>query len=246
MFKRCLISLALALAAGASPALAQGPKIDEVPVVVSDPFEGANRLSYDVSHAVDQVTLRPIARGYMYLPSPIRTGVGNVLDYINTPATMVNALLQGNLDRAGISLLRFGANTVGGVGGLYDFASAHGLPKYQEDFGQTLGVWGVGAGPYIFIPMMGPSNARDVVGKAGDIALDPLTWVGGASGRLASQIRWGLAVVDARAEIEPTLVDLEKRSLDVYASIRSIYTQSRDADIKNGQFNAEALPDFDD
>ena len=137
--KTTLSALILALLSTSALA-ASGPKVDDRPDVY-DPFEGANRVSYDISHAIDQVTLRPVARGYNALPSPIRTGVRNLLDHINTPTTLVNDLLQGDINGAAITVMRFGANTVAGFGGLYDFAAAQGLSGKKEDFGQTLGVW---------------------------------------------------------------------------------------------------------
>jgi phospholipid-binding lipoprotein MlaA len=241
--KATLTALILALL-GTTALAAPGPHVDDRPDV-SDPFEGANRVSYDVSHAIDQVTLRPIAHGYNALPSPIRTGVRNLLDHINTPTTVVNDLLQGDINGAAITVMRFGANTIAGFGGLYDFAAAQGLSGRKEDFGQTLGVWGVGAGPYVFIPLMGPSNARDIVGKVADTATNPLTWVGGASGRVALTTQIVAETIDTRASVEDLLTSIEANSVDPYATIRSIYTQSRQADIENGEFDAKTLPDFE-
>ncbi len=242
-----LAALTAALLTATLPAqalAAKGPVVDDG-IAVSDPFESLNRGSYDISTSIDNVTLRPVAKGYLHLPSMLRTGVGNVLSHISTPTTLVNALLQGNMSGAATTLVRFSVNTIAGFGGIYDFAGARGVPAIEEDFGQTLGVWGVGEGPYVYIPLMGPSNVRDITGRVVDVATDPLTWVGGHSGRVAETAVRAIRIVDTRADVEPLLSEIQKTAVDPYATVRSVYTQSRRAAVDNGVFNPSTLPDFE-
>jgi phospholipid-binding lipoprotein MlaA len=217
----------------------------EGPQDVNDPFESANRVSFDVSLAFDKGILRPVAVVYRrVVPEPLRDAVRNFLNNLDSPLIFANDLLQGEGERAGTTLVRAGLNTTIGIGGLFDVAVRWGYMRHYEDFGQTLAVYGVGEGPYIFVPLFGPANPRDILGWAVDIAFDPFTYA-----RWDGKIYWTTAKVavdftDLRARNIDTLDDLEKTSLDFYASVRSLYRQSRNNEIRNGATEVEDLPDF--
>jgi phospholipid-binding lipoprotein MlaA len=155
-------------------------------------------------------------------------------------------LLQGDTDRAGDTLVRFGVNSTIGIGGLIDVAKEMETPYHDEDFGQTLAVWGVNEGPYFYFPLMGPSTARDFTGFVVDRGLDPLTYVnwGDSDLEYVPIARTLLNVIDLRSRNIETLDDIERSSVDYYASIRSLYRQSRADAIRNGA-QSQDLPDFD-
>jgi phospholipid-binding lipoprotein MlaA len=212
----------------------------------NDPFEGSNRFFFDVNQALDEVLLRPVAEVYRaVLPDFAQDGVRNFLNNLNSPVIFANDLLQGEGDRAGTTLLRFGLNTTIGVGGLFDVATDMGHPYHDEDFGQTLAVWGVNDGPYFYFLILGPSSARDFTGFVVDRGLDPLTYVGwGDDYEWVPLTRAVVNVIDLRARNIETLDEIERTSVDYYASIRSLYRQSRADAIRNGQPSPD-LPDFE-
>lgn len=218
-----------------------------LPGGLEDPFEGYNRAVFDFNLAADRVVLRPVAIGYRYVvPRPVRVGVRNVLDNLDTPVILTNDLLQGELDRAGITLARFGINSTLGIGGIFDWAEDWGLPRHEEDFGQTLAVWGVGHGPYTVIPLLGPASVRDGFGRVVDIAADPLTWVEyGETWDWAPYTRYGLRIVEQRERSIETFDDLERTSIDFYAAARSFYAQQRAGLIANGEAGG-GVPDLPD
>ncbi len=213
----------------------------------NDPFEGGNRVMFEINQVLDEVLLRPVAVVYKnVLPDFAQDGVRNFMNNLNSPVIFANDLLQGETDRAGVTLLRFGINSTIGVGGLVDVASELDMPYHDEDFGQTLGSWGVGEGPYLYFFVMGPSNARDLTGFVVDRGLDPLTYVNWGDDELeyAPIARTALNVIDLRARNIETLDEIERSSVDYYASIRSLYRQSRADAIRNGAPSTD-LPDFD-
>jgi phospholipid-binding lipoprotein MlaA len=202
----------------------------------NDPAEPFNRTMYDVHQGIDRVVLRPVAVAYRgVVPQPVRTGVRNVLGNLRTPVILINDMLQGEPRRAGDTLGRFVINSTLGIGGIFDVAaSLFGVRGHAEDYGQTLARWGVGEGPYIFIPVLGPSNPRDLVGFGMGIASDPLTWVGqGAAVEALVGARTGVTVVDTRESLIDVLDDVQRTSLDPYATLRSAYRQRRNAEIRN-------------
>lgn len=214
---------------------------------VNDPFEGGNRVMFEVNQALDKVVLRPVAIVYReVLPDFAQDGVRNFMNNLNSPVIFANDVLQGEADRAGVTLLRFGINSTLGLGGLFDVASEFDLPYHDEDFGQTLGTWGIGEGPYLYLLVMGPTNARDLTGFVVDRGLDPLTYVNWGDDELeyAPVARTALNVIDLRARNIDTLDEIERSSVDYYASIRSLYRQSRADAIRNGAPSKD-LPDFD-
>jgi len=213
----------------------------------NDPFEGSNRFFFGVNQVLDELLLRPVAVVYRaVLPDFARDGVRNFMNNLNSPVIFANDLLQGEGDRAGTTLVRFGLNSTIGIGGLFDVAKDLGYPYHDEDFGQTLAVWGAGEGPYFYFPLMGPSNARDFTGFVVDRGFDPLTYVnwGDDEWEYVPVYRTALNVIDLRARNIETLDDIERSSVDYYASIRSLYRQSRADAIRNGAPSPD-LPDFD-
>ena len=198
----------------------------------NDPYEPFNRAMFDFNLALDKAVLRPAASIYRdVLPEPVQNGVHNFLHNLRSPIIFGNDLLQGELDRAGSTLARFAINSTVGILGLYDFAAYVGIEKHNEDFGQTLAVWDVERGPYLVLPIFGPSNPRDGVGKVADILIDPLTWLAPFEFQMARTI--GTAV-NARARNFDQVNDLENNSLDFYSAVRSLYRQKRADEIRNG------------
>jgi phospholipid-binding lipoprotein MlaA len=140
---------------------------------VHDPLEGFNRAMYAFNAQFDRAVFLPVVDAYEYaLPQPVRTGVSNAIDNLNEVPTFANSLLQGSLTKSGRTLLRFVINSTLGVAGLLDVASDAGIRREQEDFGQTLGVWGLDQGPYLVLPVMGPSNVRDTLGSGVDMDIE--------------------------------------------------------------------------
>jgi|CXWL01.1.fsa_nt_gi phospholipid-binding lipoprotein MlaA len=214
---------------------------------VYDPWEGANRNLFAVHEAVDKTVIEPVARGYRAVTTqPVRNGVINFLRNLRAPVIFANDLLQGEVDRAGVTFARFGLNTTIGVLGVFDTAEDVGLEFHDEDFGQTLAVWGVADGPYIFVPLMGPTNLRDGAGRIVDVALNPLTWAtfdGDDTVRTSRTVVTGVAV---RESLLDTVDAVRSDSLDPYTTFRSSYDLLRASAIENGRQDVQDLPDFED
>lgn len=214
---------------------------------VSDPWEGANRGLFAVHEGIDQAVLEPVARGYRAVtPRPVRTGVLNFIRNLRGPVIFANDVLQGEFARAGTTAARFGVNTTIGIVGVFDPASSMGLERHDEDFGQTLAVWGVAPGPYLFIPVLGPSNLRDTTGRVVDMVFDPLNWARGEEAETARMARGILTGLAAREQVLETIDDIRANSIDPYATIRASYGQLRDSAIENGRTDVQDLPDFED
>ncbi|MEM7042676.1 MAG: VacJ family lipoprotein [Pseudomonadota bacterium] len=205
-----------------------------------DPLETFNRGSFEVNLFLDKLLLKPIAKTYRFItPSFVRAGVSNFLFNLKTPVTVANDLLQGEPHRATESAGRFMFNTILGFGGLVDVGGMLGMPeRHTEDFGQTLAVYGVSPGPYIMVPLLGPSNPRDLAGLVVDFVFDPLTFVAPTDVSLA---RRGAAVLSFREENIETIDELERTSIDFYAATRTLAQQFRENEIRNG-----APPPLDD
>ncbi len=202
----------------------------------NDPIEPFNRAMFAVNGAIDTVALRPAAVAYRaVVPPPLRTGIRNALGNLRAPTILLNDILQGAPERAARTAARFVINSTLGIGGLVDVAEwQFGLPGHAEDFGQTLAVWGVGEGPYLFLPVFGPSNPRDLVGTAVDAVASPWFWFG--QGEVVEALRWarfGLTILDAREGVLDTLDEINRTSLDPYSTLRAGYRQRRAAEIAN-------------
>jgi phospholipid-binding lipoprotein MlaA len=236
--------LALGLAGGVG-ACATAPADPEGRVEfekTNDPAEPTNRAVFDFNQSVDKNLFKPVAEAYQdVVPDTIRRVVHNFLTNLDEPVVGFNDLLQANGTRAWITMQRFVINTTIGVGGMFDVAAEMGLPGHKSDFGQTFGVWGIGEGPFITLPIFGPSNPRDAVGMALGFAANPLTWMSGGAATIASVARGGTQGIDERSRNIDTLDDLERNSLDFYATLRSVYRQYRQGmieDAKSGNPNA--------
>ncbi len=199
----------------------------------NDPLEPFNRAMYAANTTLDRYTLRPAAVAYTHvLPERVRHGIHNVLGNLSSPVKLGNDMLEGKPRRAGDTLMRFLINTTLGGLGVFDLAANWGYPDHDADFGVTLAIWGVGSGPYLFLPVLGPGSPRDSSGRLVDIAGDPLTYFGqGAGVTAANWSHFSLNLVDARAQYLGTFSRIRRSALDPYATFRSLYRQHRDAQI---------------
>jgi phospholipid-binding lipoprotein MlaA len=204
---------------------------------VSDPLEPLNRATFKLNDGLYNFVLRPISKGYTtVLPSPVRQGIDNVYDNVKFPVRFVNSGLQGKFKRAGQEVQKFGVNTFAGFGGLIKqsdrIPSLASVP--EEDSGQTLATWGVGHGPYIVLPILGPSTAREVVGLAGDYALNPINWGFALKGD-ADDWAWIPPAVNNLRQLPIQLEkydDSKANAIDPYTAIRSTYIQNRNSAAK--------------
>jgi phospholipid-binding lipoprotein MlaA len=213
-------------------------------VETNDPLEPFNRVVFEFNEALDAMLLTPLAILYRdILPPIIQEGTHNVLVNLSEPVVAANSLLQGKPRQAGATFARFAFNTTAGVGGLIDVADGMGVPREQADFGQTLALWGTPSGPYLVLPVLGPSNPRDAVGRGVDsVILDPfgllntVVDVGVDSDFLdiLSYSRTGATAADTRARPLEATDELRRTSLDYYAAIRSAFRQNREQTIRSG------------
>jgi len=203
--------------------------------VPEDPWQGYNRAMFKFNAGLDKAVLKPVAKGYRWvLPEFAEKGVSNFFSNIEDVPNTLNNLMQGKVKAAGNDTLRFLMNSTFGIAGLFDVASSTGLEKHNEDFGQTLGVWGAPAGPYLVLPLLGPSTARDSGGLLADLAMHPLTYVDN------DEIRWGLRglqIVDIRKKV----LNIEESTglglYDDYTQMREIYLDRRKSLIADGLEN---------
>jgi phospholipid-binding lipoprotein MlaA len=218
-----LATLCLALFGCAAPPTKPDPR---------DPFERFNRTTFKVNDAVDRAVIRPIAVGYQKVtPQPIRTGVSNFMDNLTYPITIVNDLLQLKFKPFASDTGRFLLNTTLGLGGLFDPASRAGLAKNDEDLGLTFGHWGAKPGPYLVIPILGPSDIRDGVGRIGDIWLSPQHYI---RNDYISYGLWGLELLDTRYRLLSLDQTLDQ-AYDRYTFLKNAYLQRRAYLISNGE-----------
>ncbi|MGE4061911.1 MAG: VacJ family lipoprotein [Rhodospirillaceae bacterium] len=214
----------------------------------NDPLEPFNRAMFKTDQALDKVLVRPVVKGYQaVVPEGGRRSVGNFLRNVRSPITFVHDVLQAEPNRAGVTFSRFVVNTFIGVLGLFDVATDMGLPYHSEDLGQTLAVWGVGDGPFIYAPLFGPSTLRDGTGFGVDaVFVDPIAWYGRGNNPYA-WVTWpilGGLVINTKDETMFATDELNASSIDYYASLRSAYRQIRASEIRNGA--PPPLEDFDD
>lgn len=212
---------------------------DDVPV--NDPFEPMNRKIFAFNKAVDDAYINPVVLGYREaLPQPVRTGVSNVFRNLRSPIDFINQTLQGDFEGAGTVVARTVINTTVGIAGLMDVAEDQGLPYEQEDFGQTLASWGVGHGPYVVVPVLGPSSTRDYIGYFADAFMNPVRMYLFNTDR--EDVYYALAgaqYLELRESLYDVLADLENASIDYYASVRSTYYQRREALVQDSLSSLE-------
>jgi phospholipid-binding lipoprotein MlaA len=210
----------------------------------NDPLEPTNRFFYDVNDKLDRYTLKPVAQGYVaVVPAPVRTGVHNVLTNLSSPVLFADDVSQGNPRRAGDTFMRFLINSTAGGLGIFDPATGWGYPAHDTNFGVTLALWGVPSGPYLYLPLLGPSSPRAAAGFAADIALDPFTYVPRGYGLLTlNWARYGLGLVDTRSRYLTDLDRVKAGALDPYATFRSLYRQNLDTQIEAARHDRPATP----
>ena len=204
-------------------------------------FEGASRAIFKFNMALDDIILEPLAKGYNKLPSPIRTGTSNFTSNLATLMSIPNNILQGNLKQLGHSVGSFTVNTTVGILGFLNPAERIGLKPHKEDVGQTLGSYGIGPGCYFVLPILGPTTARDSIGLIADTFVDPFAHITirenellGASGNSLDYYSVkGASALDFRADNDTNFESLEKNSIDLYSSLKSIYLQDRENKVKN-------------
>ncbi len=231
--------LAVAMLAGCASVNAQYPE---------DPYENFNRQMFAFNDGVDRAVFEPVSKGYRAITNePIRGGVRNFLGNLGEPVTFANEVLQGKMGNAAGTVGRFVINTTIGIAGIFNPAGAMGIERTDEDFGQTLGTWGVGEGPYLVLPFLGSTNPRDLVGLGADIAMDPINYAefdGADAARIAVPAANGLAV---REELIET-VETMRNQVDPYTTARRFYDRSRAAAIGNSEpepRTIEQVPDFE-
>jgi phospholipid-binding lipoprotein MlaA len=245
---RCMTALILGtgvLALGACATPPSDPAARAEFEKTNDPFEPLNRQILDFNLFIDRVALKPVAKEYVAIvPEVGRTAVRNFLDNLGEPIVFANNLLQGQFQRAGDSFGRFLTNTTFGLGGVMDPASKGGLEKQTGDFGQTLFSWGVPDGPYLVLPILGPSNPRDAIGMGVDDYADPFNQVAYNYGYWWTDlVRGAVNGIDERARNLDTLDELQRNAIDFYAELRSLFRQHRASVLRHGE--PAPIPDLD-
>ena len=216
-------------------------------------FEGASRAIFKFNMAFDDIVLEPLAKGYNKLPDPLKQGTSNFTSNIGTLLSIPNNILQGNLKQLGHSVGSFAINTSVGILGFLNPAEKIGLKPNKEDVGQTLGTYGIGPGCYFVLPLFGPTTARDSIGMLADSFVDPFAHVtireheilGFSGNDLDYYSVKGTGIVDFRADNDKNFESLEKNSIDLYASFKSIYLQDRENKIKNSIEDADEWGNLD-
>jgi phospholipid-binding lipoprotein MlaA len=240
MTPRCSVAAALltvAIAAGCATPAPEGQ-------LIADPYENVNRRIHAFNVGLDRFALRPAAIAYdSVTPALGQHLIGNAIDHLRLPVVLINNVLQADFAAAADTLGRFVANTALGAGGLLDPATELGLPFRETDFGVTLARWGAAEGPYVVLPVFGPSTGRDVPGRVGDFALDPVTYVGLPGGTPVTVARIALPPIDARSQAFEPIDQILYESEDSYVTLRSVFVQNRRRVVAGGQTPDAGLPD---
>ena len=232
--KFAVIAIALAVSACATPPTdpAARAAFDEA----NDPLEPLNRNIFEFNRVLDGLLIKNVAELYRtVVPERVRSSIHNVIVNLNEPVVFANNLLQGKIERGSTTAARFAINSTAGLAGFFDVATDLGLPEQTGDFGQTLYSWGVeDGGPYLVLPLLGPSNPRDGIGMGVDSYIDPWRYVAGDIG--ISHFMWTRFVmsgIDERVKAGPELEEIERSSVDFYAQLRSLFRQHRDKELRN-------------
>lgn len=240
------VTMGLALGACATKPPASDPAALAQYQEKNDPFEPLNRATFNFSNTLDAVTLKPLAKGYRaVVPAPARKSVRNFVGNIQEPWNFINLLLQGKPKYAGEVLGRFVINSTIGIAGFFDQATPIGLDPHSEDFGQTLAVWGVPEGPYLYVPMLGPSNFRDFTGFAAQFFGDPVSLTFDYTNH--ENVGYGITAgqfVDIRESLLDIFDPILEEGGDPYATLRSSYRQNRDFDISDGAIDEDEEDDL--
>ena len=212
----------------------------------NDPFEPLNREIFAFNHKLDDRVAMPAATFYKSAAPPVfREHLHYFLTNLHLPVTFANDVLQGHFERGGEAIGRFAVNTTLGLAGVFDVATDWEMPYHEEDFGQTMGWYGVGEGPYLMLPLAGPADPRDIAGGFVDGYLNPLGYIKWRH----KNYYWSwpirvLSLVDSRSQSIDSLREIQRSSIDLYATTRSLFRQSRNAEIRNGEPDVMGLPDF--
>ena len=244
----CAVCLVLSAILGGCAAPPDDPAGRAAFAQNNDPLEPLNRQILDLNLFIDRILLKPVTKIYIALvPEDGRDALRRALDNMKEPVVVINNVLQGEPRRAGTAAGRFVVNSTIGLAGLLDVAKKIGLDKQTGDFGQTLFVWGLPEGPYLILPLLGPSNPRDAVGMGVDAYADPFSFLATAKDLDEIEIsRFILGGIDERARVIDVLDDLQKNSLDFYAQLRSLAQQRRAAELRHGAAPAPAANFYDD
>lgn len=231
------VAAALFLAGCATPPPDDDPEAKAEFEQINDPLEPMNRTIFSFNEGLDTYVLKPVAQGYRYVvPQFGRDRVANFLANLRSPLILGNDILEGNVSRAGDTLGRFLLNTSFGVLGVMDVATPMGIPSHNADFGQTFGVWGIGEGPYLVLPLLGPSNPRDGIGMGVEMFADPVgIYLDNNDLEWLSWTRTGVYAVSQREAYLDVLDDVRRTSLDYYSALRSLYRQRRAAEIESAK-----------
>ena len=233
----------LSIAACATPPPANDPEAVAEFKETNDPIEPANRVFYAINDGIDVVVLRPLALAYRYtIPQVVREHTHNVLANLGEPVATADDMLSGKPRRAGDSLMRFLVNSTFGVVGIFDVATGWGWPEHDTDAGIAFALWGVPSGPYLYLPILGPSNPRDAVGFGVDRLMDPGLWIGGKPAQDVGYGRLGLGALDARERVLDELDKVKAEALDPYATLRSLARQHRQSQIDDARSDTRATP----
>lgn len=229
-----LLLAAAALSGCATPPPASKPEALAAFRQTNDPLEPTNRVLYSVSNSIASVSLTPVARAYRsVVPEPVRTNITNLFSNLGGPVRFANDVMQARPRRAGDTLMRFLINSTFGLGGLFDVAADWGYPNHPSDIGMTLAVWGMPPGPYLFLPLLGPSDPRDAFGFAASTVATPIRALGTGPG--ATAFNWatlGTTTISQYAQNLPAIDSVKRTALDPYATFRSLYRQHREAAIE--------------
>src|SRR5258706_13893382 len=214
-------------------------------VTISDPFENVNRFFFALNQRLDRNAARPPAAAYQTtIPHSVRSGLHNLLDNLGGPVTVANDLLQIQFENAGIAAGRFLVNTTVGVAGIFDVASDWGMPARNRDFGETMGTYGVPPGPYLVLPFRGSTDVRDFAGNFVDGYVSPLRYVRYDGRNYVGWMKSTVGSMENRATNLVTLRDIERASVDYYATMRTLYLERRARLIADRSVRTAGLPDF--
>ncbi len=214
---------------------------------VRDPWEGLNRRLFATNLVIDKYTLEPAAKSYRAVtPRRLRRGISNMLANMRAPKNVANNLLQGRPLETSKSIFRFAINSTIGIGGFFDVAAKMGVQRREEDFGQTLAVWGVPSGPYLFVPLLGPSTVRDTLGAMVDNAFEPFNYLRFRGETPLRVSRFALAAVSGREGAIEAIESINSSAADPYTAFKAAYAQNRAFEIRNGKESFDDLPEFEE
>ncbi|MDD3371751.1 MAG: VacJ family lipoprotein [Alphaproteobacteria bacterium] len=250
--RRLLLTLALLTLPAMLPAFAELPKSPEAQaeaIEVNDPLEPVNRAVFDVNDFLDRLLIKPLTELYRFaIPDYLRERIANILSNMGEPVIFANNLLQGETSRAAVTAQRFVVNTTVGLAGMYEVAEDLDLARQPGDFGQTLYSWGLGSGPYIVLPLFGPSNIRDAIGLGVDMVMSPWQWIAARGGRaVKNEVVYTSFAANGLTRREENLEAydaLRTGALDFYAQMRSIYRQYRNRQLGIQPEDTSRLFDF--